>query len=142
MSAFITKDDYNTWIGPQMLVQIIGTDYTLLEPSERMAEQMIRDATEGKYDLNGELAKTGTSRNQTLIRWMLSIATYFIYHDIADQDIPERVIKDYDDVRKELDAIAAGKRGVGLDPLTGADGLPTTSFQWGSEPARSHNYHR
>lgn len=141
MSSFLTKEDYDTWIGPSMLGKIIGTNYALLEPSERMAEQMVRDATEGKYNLNGELQKTGTSRNQTLVRWMLSIAAYFIYHDIADQDIPERVLKDYDDVRAELNLIASGKRGVGLDPLTEADGSPVTSFAWGSEPKRSHNFY-
>lgn len=141
MSAFITQGDYDTWIGPQMLKQIIGTNYALLEPSERIAEQMVRDAVTGKYNISQELTQAGDNRNQTLLRWMLSIATYFIYHDIADQDVPERVLKDYDDVRKELDLIAAGKRGVALLPLTGADGQPSTAFTWGSQSARTHDFY-
>lgn len=138
-NTFLRSTDYDNWIGETLMRQIIGTDFDLLNSPENMAQAMITDACGTKYNLPAEFAKTGDNRNHTLRRWMLSIAAYFIYHDIADVDIPERIIKDYDDVRSELSQIASGKRGVDLDSLEDEDGNDLTSFSYGSDSVRSHD---
>jgi phage gp36-like protein len=139
MSTFLTKDDYKGWLSTDLLDQITGGDDTALDNPELMAEQRIKDATLAKYNTDAEFAKSGSSRNRTLLRWMLSIACYFIYHDIADDDIPARVIKDYDDCVAELEKVAAGKLSVDFDRLTETDGTTTTLFKYGSDTARSHS---
>jgi hypothetical protein len=136
---FIKANDYNSWIGESIMRQIIGTDFDQLDSPENMAQSMITDACGKKYDLDAEFAKTGDSRNNTLRRWMLSLAAYFIYHDIADVDIPERIIKDYDDTRSELAQVSAGKRSVDFSVLEDEDGNSKTSFMYGSETARTHD---
>ena len=139
MSSFLLKTDYKGWLAESLIDQITGGDDTALETPESIAEQRIKDACSAKYNVDVEFAKSGTSRNMTLIRWMLSISCYFIYHDISDDDIPARVIKDYDDCCAELDKIAAGKLSTSLDKLTEADGTNTTLFKWGSDTPRSHS---
>lgn len=136
---FLKGTDYDNWIGESLMRQIIGSDFDLLNSPENMAQSMITDACGSKYNLSIEFAKTGESRNHTLRRWMLSLAAYFIYHDIADVDIPERIIKDYDDVRLELSQIAAGKRDVDFVRLVDESGYERTSFLSGSESQRTHN---
>jgi len=139
MSTFLLKTDYKGWLSESLIDQITGGDDTALETPELIAEQRIKDACSSKYAIDAEFSKTDSSRNMTLIRWMLSISCYFIYHDISDDDIPARVIKDYDDCCDELDKIASGKLSTSLDKLTEADGTNTTLFKWGSDTPRSHS---
>jgi hypothetical protein len=138
-NTFLKSTDYDNWIGETLMRQIIGTDFSLLNSPENMAQAMVTDACGNKYDLPAEFAKTGDDRNHTLRRWMLSIAAYFIYHDIADVDIPERIIKDYDDVRSELAQIASGKRDVDFTRLEDEDGYDQTNFMYGSDSVRTHD---
>ena len=138
-NTFLKSTDYDNWIGETLMRQIIGTDFSLLDSPENMAQAMINDACADKYDMAAEFARTGDNRNQTLRRWMLSLAAYFIYHDIADVDIPERVIKDYDDVRSELNMVRSGKSAVSFSRLEDEDGYDQTSFSYGSDDVRSHD---
>ena len=110
-----------------------------LTNAETIAIGMVRDACSAKYNMDAELAKTGTDRIATLIRWLAVLATYFMYGDVADGDIPERVIKNYDDVVAQLSRINSGKESVEFTRLTDSEGETTTKFAWGSDTRRSHN---
>ena len=105
MSGFITIDDWNEWIDSTVRDQITGGDDTQLDKHENMAIQMVRDATTGKYNMDAELAKSGDSRNETLIRYVMSAAVYFLYNSVNDLQIPERVLQNYEDIREELNGI-------------------------------------
>lgn len=139
MSTFLKRTDYDSWVGVSIMQQLIGTNNARLDDPELMAQGMITDACGDKYDMVTEFARTSTSRNNTLKRWMLSLATYFLYHDIADIDTPDRVVKDYDDTRAELRDIASGKRDVNFSRLTDDDGYSLTSFTYGSDTVRTHD---
>lgn len=137
--SFLQKTDYKGWISTDLLNQITGNDDTALETPEEIAEQRIKDACAAKYSIDSEFAKTSTSRNRTLLRWMLCLSVYYIYHDIPDNDVPARVIKDYDDCIAELEQIATGKLSVELDRIVETDGTTTTNFKWGADTARNHS---
>ena len=139
MSSFLAKTDYKGWLSTSLIDQITGGDDTALDGPELIAQQRIIDACAAKYNMDAEFAKTSTARNRTLIRWMLSISCYFIYHDISDDDIPARVIKDYDDCIAELDKIAQGKLSVDMDRVLETDGTTTNMFKFGCDTARSHS---
>jgi phage gp36-like protein len=139
MSTFLLKTDYRGWLSESIIDQITGGDDTAIDGPELIAEQRIKDACATKYNMAAEFAKTSTERNRTLLRWMLSLSCYFIYHDISDDDIPARVIKDYDDVVAELDKIAQGKLSVDMDRVLETDGTTTTMFKFGCDTVRSHN---
>ena len=137
---FIDKTtDFKGFLSTRMLDKLNSTGDAELINAESASISMITDATAEKYDIAGELAKSGTARNATLIRWMAILCSYFLYGDVADTEIPARVIKNYDDVLNELRMINQGKISVQLDRITATDGTTATKFQYGSETRRSHN---
>ncbi len=140
MTQFIDKTkDFKGFLSARVLEKLNNEYDSELVNAEKLAIGMVRDACTAKYDISLELSKTGDSRNATLIRWLAILATYFMYNDIADDDIPERVIKNYNDVVSQLSRINSGKESVEFARLTDSEGSTTTKFAWGSETRRTHN---
>lgn len=135
---FLQQSDYNSFINPQLLNMLLEGDTGRLEDAEDMASGYINSNLSARYNLATEFSRSGDGRNKTLVRWMLSLSVYYLHNTVADTDIPERVAKNYDDVRKEIEAVASGKMATDLLPLQ-QDGKVKTCFRWGSSPKRSHN---
>lgn len=135
---FLQQSDYNSFINPQLLIMLLEGDTGRLEDAEEMASGYIYSNLSARYNLATEFSRSGTGRNKTLVRWMLSLSVYYLHNTVADTDIPERVAKNYDDVRREIEAVASGKMATDLMPLQ-KDGKVKTRFRWGSSPKRSHN---
>jgi len=139
MATFIDKTkDFKGFLSNRILATLNNEYDSELNNAEKLAIGMVTDACASKYDIEGELAKTGTSRNATLIRWMAVLTSYLMMGSIADADIPERVVKNYDDVVAELKAVNAGKMSVQLDRRV-ENGEKVTRFNYGSETRRTHN---
>jgi phage gp36-like protein len=136
---FILKEDYATRVSTSIIDQITGGDDELLNDAEKDAGALITDRLSDKYNVQAELAFTGDERDRSLMRWMISLSLYYIYARVPDEEIPERVIKDYDDTLKELDKIAGGRYGCSLQRNTTADGETATSIRMGSNNPRTHN---
>jgi hypothetical protein len=139
MSTFITRTDYDISMTSRILTQIIGETDTIIDETEETAKSIITDRLAGKYDLAAEFAKTDTSRNRSLVRWMLAISVYLFYHRVPDEQVPERVVKDYDDTMKELEMIQQGKLGCSLSRLEDEDGEVISRIRMGSSAQRTHN---
>lgn len=139
MTQFIQATDFKAYLSTRVLEKLRGQADANLINAEVSALGMVRDATAARYDINAELALTGTSRNPTLIRWLAILCSYFMYGEVADTEIPERVIKNYDDVREELRLINQGKMAVQLQRITATDGSKVTKFQAGSDQRRTQN---
>lgn len=135
---FLQQSDYRTFINPELLSMLLAGDIDKLEEAEGYAYGFIMSSLAQRYNMQVEFSRTGAARNQTLVRWMLSLSVYFLHNTVADTDIPERVAKNYDDVRKEIGAVASGKMATDLLPVQN-DGKIKTRFRWGSNPKRSHN---
>ena len=135
---FIGKEDYKGFVDANILDQIIDSDDSVLEDCEGMASGFIISNLGQRYNLTLEFNQSGSNRNQTLKRWMLSLSVYHIYNTVPDTEIPERVEKNYDDVRAEIMKISAGKASTDLS-LLAVSGKSKTRFKWGSNPKRSHN---
>ena len=138
MMNFLQQSDYRTFINPELLSMLLGGDVDKLEEAEGYAYGFIMSNLAARYNMQTEFSRFGAARNQTLVRWMLSLSVYFLHNTVADTDIPERVAKNYDDVRREIEAVASGKAATDLLPLQ-KDGKVKTRFRWGSSPKRSHN---
>ena len=106
---FLQQSDYNSFINPQLLNMLLEGDSDKLEDAEDMASGYINSNLSARYNLTTEFSRSGGGRNKTLVRWMLSLSVYYLHNTVADTDIPERVAKNYDDVRKEIEAVASGK---------------------------------
>lgn len=139
-TTFLSRDDYPAKIDLAILDQITGSDSTILDDAEADAASCISDRIGHKYKVTAALAVTGESRNRTLVRWMLNIAVYYLYGRVPDLDIPERVVKDYDDTLADLDRIAAGKLPAPFDRVIDTTtGAVPTRLRLGSNSPRSHN---
>lgn len=135
---FLEQSDYRTFINQDLLNMLLSGDMEKLEEAEGYAAGYILSNLSARYDTLLEFSRTGAARNQTLVRWMLSLSVYFLHNTVADTDIPERVAKNYDDARREIEAVASGKCATDLLPLRTA-GKAKTRFRWGSSAKRSHN---
>lgn len=139
-TTFLSRDDYPAKIDLAILDQITGADSSILDDAEADAASCISDRIGNKYQVTAALAVTGESRNRTLVRWMLNIAVYYLYGRVPDLDIPERVVKDYDDTLADLDRIAAGKLPAPFDRvIDSSTGSVATRLRMGSNSPRSHN---
>lgn len=136
--GFLQQTDYKTFINEQLLNKLLSGDPGKLDDSEEMAEGYIYGKLSTLYNIREEFTRSGSDRNSTLLRWMLCLSVYFIHNTVADLDIPDRVTKNYDDARREINAVAQGKESTDIMPLT-VGGKTKTRFRWGSSPKRSHN---
>jgi phage gp36-like protein len=117
------------------------TNAFVLASSE--AQSVVRDYLI-KYDIDAELAKTLDDRHKSVVFYVKNICLYILYERIEDDDVPDRIVKNYNDTIETLRDISKGKLTIGL-PLaqidTDGDGTPDTyrtKFRWGSEPKRRY----
>jgi len=115
-------------------------DDTKILDSENIAYGYINEKLSARYNVSSEASHSGESRNSSFVRWMTILTVYFLYQSVPDDDIPERVRLNYEDVMKEIDRVAVGKDNCTLPFIVDSTtGKPKTNFQWYSEPRRSHN---
>lgn len=139
MSAFLTETDYQTRLSDRVIDLLTGDINTVLDTASNEACGVIRDRLYDKFQIDSEFTKTGTDRNSMLIRYALSIAVYSLYSRVPDEEIPERVIKDYDDAMSDLRLIAQGKLSCTLTLNIDSDGETKVRLRMGSNDPRSHN---
>jgi hypothetical protein len=148
MSSFITKDDYKYQIRTERLDQILeATDEDedlMLNSAEGEAIAMIRKYLDNRYDMDAALAMSGTDRNLVLLRYAKVLVIYLIYERIPDEMVPERIVKNYEQVLEALEKVEDNDAEIpGLPPKTVVDSEGETKTytrrRWGSQPKRSND---
>lgn len=140
MSTFITYNDYQASKSSRILDLLTSENDSVLDSAELTAIGMVTDRLSQLYNLNAEFAKTGTDRNSSLMRWVIALSLYLVYSRVPDDDVPARVIKDYDDTVRELEQIQQGKLSCSLQRLTvELTGEIKTRFRMGNSDPRSHD---
>jgi len=124
---YIEKQDYQLRIRLDLLDILLenistalgGNELTptaILQAANKIATDTIATKAGVLYNVVDELAKTADARNGYLIALGISIGLYEIYQRADDEQIPEKVIKNYNDALNVLDAIAKGKEVLDLPP--------------------------
>lgn len=151
MSNFISKDDYKYQIRTYRLDQILEAqdedEDLMLDSAEGEAIAVLRKHLDNRYDMNTELARSGNDRNKVLLRYAKVLVIYFIYERIPDDLVPDRVVKNYDEVMKSLEKIEDGDADIpGLTRITipdpnssSGESTTQTKRRWGSIPKRSND---
>ena len=94
----------------------------------------------GKYDIEPELAKTDDStKNKLIMNWACFITLYHLMQRIADNDVPQKVIKNFDDTIKSLEDVSKGKLNINL-PVLSQNNVAQTSIRIGSQPLRDNKF--
>lgn len=136
---FIDKTDLESYIRTYRLNQIVDNDDTIVESAIAEAEGiMINFLTGPGYDTQQIFNATGTSRDQQLVGWMKYIVIYKIYERVPDSQVPDRVVKNWDDTLTDLRKVSDGRMSMNLPRKLEPDGTKKTKFRWGSVPKRSH----
>lgn len=121
---YVVKKDYAGRISHELLIMILSdtnaTETEILEQASTTAEGMLQSMAGVLYDIDPELVKTGSDRNGMLLKYAKDIATYELYQRIDDYQVPEKVIKNYNDAIDTLEKIAQGKVPLNL-PLKDGD---------------------
>jgi len=135
--AYLVKDDYTISISVDHLDQILTqaannsglTVDQIRQNSEDTAEAEINAYLSKYYDTETEFAIDGSSspatRNKLILRCMVNISLYNIFHTISPRDIPEMRQKLYDDCIEMLKGYRDGMLDFGLDVIDAdEDGEP------------------
>lgn len=136
---FLEERDYEVFISPTALQKVMRMNSNQETDSEFLAYSYVNDKLTASFKISDEIKKKGDERNPTLVRWMTILAIYFLYQTIPDDEIPDRIVKNYDDVTKEIQRVASGKDNTTLTAVLDSDGNTVTNFQWHSEARRTHN---
>jgi len=136
---FLTNTDFQGIIGENTLSSLCGVDNTNINESEKLAITEI-DPLRENFDIAAELQKTGSDRNDTLIRILIHITAYYLYNTVDDTDIPARIDENYTTQLKNIEKIATGKLSSSIMRNRDESGVKIkSSYRFGSDPAR-HNY--
>jgi hypothetical protein len=134
---FLEENDFKGTISTSVLDTLKGTNSENLEQAEQLALSEL-SCLYATYDVDAELAKTGTSRNKELVRILVSITAYYLYNTVVDDEIPERIKENFEKEYKHVIAVCKGLASS-LDKLTGDDGSAVTRFRFDADDQRSHD---
>lgn len=123
---YIIKTDYKTRISTDLLDKIISEGSSngddILAEVNKTATDTIDTLAGVLYDLSGEWEKTDAARNGLVLSWALSIACYWLYQRIDDEQVPEKVIKNYEETMDALENVSKGKFPLNLPPRDAGGG--------------------
>jgi len=136
---FLTANDLTGVIGANSLTTLRGVDDANLDTAESLALSEL-DPLRINYDIDAELAKSGSGRNAMLVRMLVHITVYYLYNTVEDVDIPERVDTNYNNQLKDIEKMAAGKKACTLDALlSDVDSKPKSNYRFGGDTPRDYN---
>ena len=138
MIDFLIMADYLVYITKGALDKIIRDNDTKVTDCERMAYGYVYEKLSNRFNLDKEIQKKGDDRNPALVRWMSVLAIYYVYQSIPDEEIPERVRQNYEDVIAEIQRVASGKDNSTLEPVT-VNGAVRTRSKFYYNERRSNN---
>ena len=114
--AFLTTSDLS--IDPAIQAKITSIDADAFNDAFAISEAYLNDRLIHMYDMNAELAKTGTDRRLTLVNIGIKIATYEAYKRAPQINIPVLIKSDYDEAEKQLNKIENGGLLTNLEKQT------------------------
>lgn len=150
---YVIKDDYKGRIRTALLDMVIEEaeqeDEDILSTASQIAEDTINTMAGVLYDLASEFIKVGGARNGMVLKWAKDLAVYEVMQRVDDDNVPQKVIKNYEDALNDLADVGKGKIILSLPKKQqtgdGANGDPNTPTQGkglrriGYIPARTHD---
>lgn len=144
--SYLLQSDFKSLIKKHRLADLLDDE---VDTPEEVFSEAVEDTTGlvadhlDRYDIAAEFDKEGDERNKSCLYYCKSLCLYILYNRIPDDEVPERVIKNYNDAFDSLEKIAAGKKNITL-PLkmddSNGDGIETkkTKFRYGGSKPRKY----
>lgn len=137
--AFIAKTDIEKAIKADMLAALLDSDDTVVTAAIDEAEAKVQNYLSGRFDMETELAKTGTDRHQLLVVYTGDIAIYNIWRYVDPMQIPARRVAAYEEAMEWLKAAMSGEASTTLTPESDGETSGGTLY-FGSNDKRGNQY--
>lgn len=108
MSAFITREDYDSTLHAEILDALVRSDETVVEQCENDAIAEMKGFLSTRYDVDAIFAKTGTDRNNLVLMYAKDIAVYHMFCVHNPYKISKIRQDRYDRAMEWLKQVAAG----------------------------------
>lgn len=147
VTDYLTQEDLQSSVRDERLQHILDNDDVtpddVFGDAVFEATSILRDHLE-RFQIEEEFEKVGSDRNGSVKHYCKRLCLYFLYERIEDDEVPERIVKNYDDTIETLRQIAKGKMSISI-PLkmedTDGDGegdKSKTKFRWGGDTPRQY----
>ncbi len=130
VTPYLTQQDLQSSIREGRLAHLLDNkdDNTpdIFNQAALEGQSIVRDYL-FRYEIDLEFQKTASDRHASIIFYLKNICLYILYERIEDNDVPERIIKNYNDTIETLREIAQGKLPLSLpikEEDTDGDSIP------------------
>ncbi len=113
--AFLLKSDFEHLIPLDEIDEITGSDDALINDALAAAEEEVKSYLRQRYNVVNEFAKTGTDRNDLLMRLVADVTLYELHSRINPRNIPAFRIEKRDDAIKYLGKVANPRHGLDME---------------------------
>lgn len=139
---FISINALKPYIRDARLQQLIDQDEGIVETAIEDAIIVCKDALYSRYNIDVIFANDAGATYKQARRWVIYLALYYIHERLPDKQVPDRVVKNYDDTLATLEAIEDAKKSTQLplrEDLSDTEGgNPPHKFRWGGNPEVTH----
>lgn len=137
---YFTEDDLKAGIYPEVLQVLTRTGGNITTAIDEAVEE-VRSYLSARYDLDTELAKSGTSRNVRIVNLVREIAIYNCYKISNPANMPEIRLQIYRDTVKALEKLQGEKASIpGLIRLTDPVSGGSSYIKFGGNTRRRNQY--
>lgn len=138
---YISQTDIENGIYPEYL-QVLSRNPENIETAIKEAISEVRSYLCTRYDIDTELVKTGTQRNDLIVKFCREIALYNCYSISNPVNMPEIRVQKYKDTINSLKDIQREKANItGLTRLSDAGGVSgSNALIFGGNTKRKNSY--
>jgi phage gp36-like protein len=120
--AYLNVDDYLLHIQDVNIQQIINSNEAVRDQANLLAVAEARSYLIQKYDIDLELAKTGSDRDAQMLSTVIDISLFHLHSRIAPRNIPELRQMRYDNAIMWLNQCAKGEVTPALEKINPLQG--------------------
>ena len=135
--AFLNKTDVERGLDTYVIDQLTDTDDTIVTEAIKDAEQRIREKISPRFDMDVEFAKTGATRQRSLLKHAIALTIYYLYERLNTNVLPEAKVISYQMAEQWLNDVYEGRIVSGLATVDEENqtGWP---LRWGSQPKKGN----
>jgi hypothetical protein len=134
---FLLTTDFDGIINANTFAALKGTANADLTSAEALAISELTPLR-GRFNVDADLAATGTSRNAEMVRLLVHITAYYLYNKVQDDDIPERITSNYKTQVANIEKIANSKLYTTLTPIMNPDDTTVSNYLFGGDAPRDN----
>ena len=138
--VFLTEQDFKDQILDTILDNVIGNNEALLDSAEMKAIAQMTAALNLRYDVPAIFSATGSSRNASVVMYLVDIVLYHLHSRINPGQVPQLRETRYGDAIKWMEMVAKGQFLPDLPVPAGANEGEKDNVRYGSRTARNLYY--